>query len=204
MAVGGQAALTSADLRSRPDTFKRGLVSTKLLHGLAAAVAALALLLGSQRARADEPVRPRHHDVGVYPHTSARLPLFLVGAGTTAVFYGAAAGASYLWPTAPGAKDLRLPLVGPFMALGKTGCAVNNPGCNTLFVVLRAILTSIDGVAQVGGVGVMGEALFLPTTIDSPAARRRARRQSAKAFEIHPVPFVSGSDGVGLGVIGRF
>jgi hypothetical protein len=175
------------------------------LTALLAAAAAVAVLGIGTNARADEPVRPQRHDVGVYPTTSTRLPLFLIGAGTTAVFYGAAVGPSYLWPTAPGASDLRIPIAGPFMALGKTGCAKDDPGCSTLIVVLRALLTGIDGVGQVGGLGFMGEALFLPTTVDSPAAARRRRRlESARSFEIHPVPIMSGKDGVGLGVIGRF
>ncbi len=175
------------------------------LAALCAAAASLALLLVGVQAHADEPVRPQRHNVGVYPHTSARLPLFLVGAGTTALAYGAGLGASYAWPTAPGATNLRIPVAGPFLALGKTGCAASDPGCSTLVVVLRAILTSIDGVAQVGGLGVIGEALFLPTTIDTPAARRRLeRRQAARSFEIHPVPIVSGRDGLGLGLVGRF
>lgn len=178
--------------------------SCRPLALLLAAAAAAVLVLAGPSARADEPVRPRRHDVGVYPHTSTRLPLFLIGAGTTVLAYGAALTPSYVWPTAPGASDLRIPIAGPFLALGKTGCAKTDPGCSTLIVVLRAILTGIDGVAQVGGVGIMGEALFLPTTIDSPSASRRHRRQTARSFQIMPVPMVSGRDGLGLGVVGRF
>jgi hypothetical protein len=181
--------------------------SKRFHHPLAlllALAAAVVVVSAGTSARADEPVRPPHHDVGVYPQSSARLPLFLIGAGTTAVGYGAVLGTSYLFPSAPGALKLRYPVVGPFMALTATGCGKHDPGCSTIIVVLRAILTGIDGVAQVGGVGIMGEALFLPTTVGTPAASRRHRHKSARAFEIAPVPIVSGTDGVGLGVVGRF
>ncbi len=171
---------------------------------LVSAAIALTAVLAPSAARADEPVRPAPHDVGVYPQESTRLPLLLVGFGATAVWYGGAAGFSYLWPGAPGANDLRIPVAGPWMALKDTGCADNDPGCSTLIVVLRAILTTMDGVGQAGGIAVMGEALFLPTYADGAAPAPRARLRRSSALEIQPVPIVGDHGSVGLGVVGRF
>lgn len=166
----------------------------------------LALVLsGAAPAHADEPVRPTHVDPDVYPPPSTQWSLALVGLGVTTAWYGAALGFSYAWPDAPGAEDLRIPVAGPWMALGETGCADDDPGCSTFTVVLRAILTTMDAVGQTGGVLVAAEAMFLPT--QEPSARPKRRplpRLEREGFTVRPVPYAAGKDGVGLGLVGRF
>ncbi len=166
---------------------------------------ALPLLLVALPAGADEPERPTRRDPGVYPPPGAQTGLFFAGLGATAGWYGAAVGFSYLFPDAPGADDLRIPVAGPWMALADTGCAETDPDCSIFVVVLRAILTTIDAVGQTGGVAVMAEALFMPTQERAPARpERRQRLRRTSGVSVHPAPYVGGHDGVGLGVVGSF
>ncbi len=167
---------------------------------LAVGVGSAALLL-SAAAAADEPVAPDETDPGAYPPASARAQTIATGALVAGVWYGGALGASYLWPDAPGASELRIPVAGPWMALADTGCPAREPNCSTFFVVLRAILTTIDGVGQVGGLAVIAEGLLLPTADSATSTPRPAARGAAR---VTPVPYVAGRDGVGLGLIGVF
>jgi hypothetical protein len=185
------------------DARKAGVSAIRRRFWRAGWVAALVSILGCSLARdasADEPVRTESYDPGVYPPPSARWGLLAAGAGTTLVWYGGAVGFSYLWPDAPGANDLRVPIAGPWLALADTGCADDNPDCSTFTVVLRAILTAVDGIGQAGGLAVVGEALFLPTAAapSSPAPRRQA------ALSVKPVPMLAGGGAVGFGLVGQF
>ena len=172
---------------------------------------AAATLFGSAAALAQEAAAPAAAPSAVEARESAAtreaLPLEYPppGAGTTlavtgsAVFlgwYGVAWGHSLLEDDAPGAKDLRLPVVGPWMALSQAGCSAGNPDCSQVWVVVRAILNVVEGVGQAGGLAVLGESLFLPTREPSP--RARVQRPS-----LEPVPFVAG-DSLGLGLRGNF
>ncbi|MEZ4221239.1 MAG: hypothetical protein R3B13_09925 [Polyangiaceae bacterium] len=172
------------------------------------ATAAILTLIVSTPALADEPQRPERFDPSDYPPPHARWNLLLAGAGATAVWYGTAVGFSYLWPDAPGAKDLRIPVAGPWMALADTGCASDDPNCSTFTVVLRAILTTMDAIGQTGGVAVMVEAAVMPTREAAPPTRRRLpplrlQREDA-GIRWQPVPFTAGRDGLGLGIAGQF
>ena len=139
------------------------------------------------------------------PSPGAPGRLALAGGIVTGVWYGGALGASLLFPDAPGAEDLRIPVAGPFLALADTGCADSEPNCDTVLVVVRAILTTLDGIGQVGGVGMVIESLFLPTAHSSARGAPSPSSDSATLeTEIRPVPIVAGKDGVGLGVVGRF
>ena len=161
--------------------------------------------LGPRAALADEPVRPTRVDPGLYPPSGTQLNLALVGVGVTSFWYGAALGASYAWPDAPGAADLRIPVAGPWMALGETGCADDDPNCSMFTVVLRAILTTIDAVGQTGGVLAVAEAAFMPTQAAAPAKGRplpRLRRE--QGMLVRPVPYAAGKDALGLGLVGQF
>ena len=174
---------------------------------LALAAAAAGALFATVPAAADEPQRPVYYDSSAFPPGSTRYKLALTGAGITAAWYGAAYGFSRLWPEAPGAGDLKYPVVGPWMALADTGCADDDPDCSTFIVVLRAILTTMDGVGQAGGVAVIGEALFLPTaSAAAPPRRRRAPRPGggSDSFRLRPTPVASGKNGIGIGIAGTF
>ena len=162
-------------------------------------------------AAADEPVPPDVSDPGAYPPPTARWRLFGVGAAATAVWYGGAVGLSYAWPSAPRASDLRIPIAGPWLALSATGCPASDPDCSTFIVVLRAVLTGIDGVGQVGGLAAMAEAVFMPTAgpIGQATARRApttsAPTEDADRVFVQVRPFTMvGKDNLGVGLWGRF
>lgn len=135
-------------------------------------VLAAAGLMTVQPAAADEPEREVHHDPTAYPAPSARLPLFAVGAATTLVWYGGAVGGSYLYPTANGADELKIPIAGPWMSLAETGCPSTTPNCSTFWMVVGGILKGFSGIGQAGGIFVMLEGLFLPTVEPRAKATR--------------------------------
>jgi hypothetical protein len=167
---------------------------------------ALFLLSFAGVARAEEPLpsaadlvapRPAPADL---PPPGARTNLIVAGAATTVVSYGLALGASFMVeePDFRGAKDLRIPLAGPWLALAKTDCPETNPNCSKAGLVVTAILTLFDGVAQAGGLALIGEGLFLKTSSPRPAA------QKAEGPTVHAVPVSFEKGGVGLGVVGSF
>jgi hypothetical protein len=134
----------------------------------------LALLALSPNAHAGDPaddLKPQH-DPGVLPPDTTSNSMLLTGAALTVGWYGAAVGTSYLWQDSPGAKDLRIPVAGPVLALAKTGCS-DEEDCNAVWVVFRTILSSLSAVGQVGGVAVMAEALFLPRAASERQASAR-------------------------------
>jgi len=154
-------------------------------------------------ARAEEPLPPATAALppaADLPPPSARVNLIITGAATTLVSYGLALGASYLWTANDlnGSKDLRIPMAGPWMALGKTGCPASDPGCSKPLLVVGALLQVFDGVAQAGGLGITFEGLFLNTSSSRPAA------QKAEGTTVQAVPLNFEKGGVGLGVVGTF
>jgi len=144
------------------------------------------------------------------PPPSARTTHIVAGLTTTAISYGLALGASFLYEEDDlrGSKDLRIPVAGPWIALGKTGCPKNSPDCGTATLVIGAILTIVDGVVQAGGLGILGEGLFLNTSNGAAAPRKAEAGPAARLFALEPtvraVPLNFGKDGVGLGVVGTF
>jgi hypothetical protein len=133
-----------------------------------------------------------------YPPPSARRNLLLVGLGSTAVWYGGALAASYAAPDAAGAKDLRIPLAGPWMSLSHAGCD-GGPDCNTLLVVLGAIATTLDGIGQAAGLLLAAEGLFMPTQ----EPKRKRASLPHQGFELRP-SFDAGKNTVSFGVLGVF
>jgi len=180
----------------------------------------LPLALAAAPARAEEPASPAGPvaDSGPraaapaedLPPPSARTTHIVAGATTTVLSYGLALGASYLFKPEDlnGSKDLRIPIAGPWMALGKTGCPQTSPDCSTVTLVIGAILTVFDGVAQAGGLGIIGEGLFLKTSNGASAPRKAQSGQAPGLFAaettVRAVPVNFGKDGVGLGVVGTF
>ena len=139
-----------------------------------------------------------------YPPPSARRNLLLAGFGSSAVWYGGALAVSYAVDDPAMAKDLRIPLAGPWMALSHTGCG-GGPECNTLLVVLGAIATTLDGIGQAGGLALAAEGLFMPTQEPkrARAALRAKRAERHTDFDWRPT-FDAGKNSVGFGVLGVF
>jgi hypothetical protein len=154
-------------------------------------------------AHAEEPVSPAAAPAAPpaadLPPPSARANLILAGAATTVVSYGLAFGASYLYSEQDfrGSNDLRIPVAGPWMALGRTGCPTSDPGCSKPLLAVGVVLSIFDGVAQLGGLAVIGEGLFLNTS-SGP------RRKAATGPTVRAVPLNFEKGGVGLGVVGTF
>ena len=189
------------------------------------ALATAAGLLVSSFALAQEELEAELPEV-TYPPPGARVAVTLAGLGTTALSYGAAVGMSFIYPDSPGAQDLRVPVVGPWLAIGHKGCASGEPDCNDLVVILRIVLSAIDGVVQAGGLAIAVEGLFMPTQQPLPpsAPRPPAERPTGpmkvrpkapnpppaappgapKDLFLLPAPMTVGMRGLGVGIVGRF
>jgi hypothetical protein len=136
------------------------------------------------------------------PPPSARTYTLLGGLATTAGWYGLALGSSYIWPDTVGAKDLRIPVAGPWIAFSHSGCGPV-ADCHEALVVLRAFVTFFDGIGQAGGVMLIGQGLFLPTR--EPAARAHTSWKPFRGYAVEMQPtFDAGKNTVGLGVAGVF
>jgi hypothetical protein len=171
----------------------------------ASRVAAVGVLLAwSRGALAEEPTLDEvHYAPTELPPEAARGRLLLVGAALTAGWYGVGVGTSFLWRDAPNARDLRLPVVGPWMALGDAGCGSGEGKCTTLTVIGRTALAVASGVGQFGGLVAITEGIFLKTSSGaaSPKAALDPARNQARAWAALPVML---PDGAGVELVGRF
>jgi hypothetical protein len=141
-----------------------------------------------------KPVEPMTLDE--LPPPSVRGYTVLGGLATTAGWYGLALGASYLWPNTVGAKDLRIPVAGPWIAFAHSGCGPV-ADCHEVVVVGRALATLLDGVGQLSGLAIVAQGLFLST-------RERVQApKPARTLSLHPL-FDAGKNSVSLGVFGVF
>lgn len=148
------------------------LALTALLFGIA-------LALIPSVARADEPTRAAiDYRPEVRPESGVRVTTALAGAGLLAGGYGITLGTSFLWSDAPQASDLRLPVVGPVLAIANAGCGSQEAGCTTFISVARAVFAGIGGIVQVGGIGVLLESVFMTT--QSSAGQTSASNATAR------------------------
>ena len=159
-------------------------------------------LLFSPAAVAEEPLVPDSAKpapfVAQYPSPAARGTLALTGVAVFAGWYGAAIGESFLWPDAPEANKLRIPVVGPWLTLAHAGCSSSEANCSDVIAVFRAILAGVTAIGQVGGLAVLGEAAFLPTE------RGERALPPKRAVQVQNVTFTAGERGIGLGLSGAF
>jgi len=164
---------------------------------------------------ADEPQPLVRFDPDAVPPESTRTKVLLLGSAMTALSYGGALGASYLWSEDAGAADLRIPVIGPWIKLGHTTlCASEEFGCNNVMQVLGAVLVGFDGLGQIGGLALLSEGIFGPAG-KKQAAFRGASASAGGTFSSYftgqlgdvsfvPLPFVQAGSDVGLGVVGTF
>jgi hypothetical protein len=172
-------------------------------------VVSVALALGhTSLARAEEPTidEVRYHPTEL-PPDGTRARMLVTGAALTAGWYGVGVGTSFLWPNAKNARDLRLPVVGPWMALGDVGCGSKERDCRDTIVVLRTTLAVLSGIGQAGGLLAMVEGLFLNTGTLSAEAPVGPRTERPQALSSRPswaaVPVVL-PDGAAIEVVGHF
>jgi hypothetical protein len=167
--------------------------------GVLACGSAAMVLLAAGSAAAEEPTidQIEYHPAEL-PPDGARTRLILTGVGLTVGWYGAGVGVSYLWPDAPNSSDLRLPVVGPWLALGDVGCGPEESGCSTGIVVARTALAIVSGVGQAGGLFAIVEGLFMDTASSGPPP---AKAEVGPSFSAAPVVTANGA---GVEFFGRF
>jgi hypothetical protein len=124
-----------------------------------------------------------------------RVKLIAGGVAVTGLAYGAAFLAASAWPEVPGSSELKIPIVGPWIALAKNECSPDVRDCG-FEVYLRGILTVVDGLAQLGGLGIAGEGIFMTT-------ESRAAQPPRPALTVRPAPVITAT-GAGFGVVGTF
>lgn len=176
----------------------------KRLPNLGGCVLAASLLcpslLGMQRAEAAEPV-PMLHLSDDLPPPAARTRTLLIGGAVLGGFYGAALAASYGWEEDPGAADLRIPLVGPWLKLGQTELCSGLPEpaegerpCSDPLQVVGGVLSVISGIGQIGGLALLLEGTFMrtrtkgTTALWQPAGLRLGRSQGMASDWRRPLP----------------
>jgi hypothetical protein len=170
------------------------------LLGLLTCSATLAFASGD--AAAEEPTidQIEYHPAELPPE-GIRSRLILVGTALTVGWYGAAVGTSYIWPDAPNSHDLRLPVVGPWMALGDVGCGPRESNCTTVSVIARTALAVVSGVGQAGGLLAIVEGLAMDTGPSASAVSRGADTTRGTSWSAAPVVL---SGGGGVEFFGRF
>src|SRR6187397_2487247 len=93
------------------------------------ALAALVLSLAvSSSALADDAASPQDEVETPrpqvrYPPSSVRPKLIIGGLAISGLAYAAAFGTASNWPEVPGSDSLKIPIFGPWIALGHSGCA---------------------------------------------------------------------------------
>jgi hypothetical protein len=140
------------------------------------------------------------------PPPSARWLLLGVGVGTTALWWAGALGIGELWPSADHRAQLRIPVAGPFIDIGHTGCPAANPDCSTFQLVVRTVMVTLDAIGQAGGVALVLQGAVIGTaSVEAPRANQAARlRRSAHSPSVVPIPWLDGKSGGGIGLVGRF
>jgi hypothetical protein len=132
-----------------------------------------------------------------YPPFSVRPKLIAGGLGLFALSYGTGFLVSELAPTQPGIAKLQIPVVGPWMAIPENKCIEYASTDCTPELVGRGFIYGIAGLMQLGGLGLVTQALVMKT--EASAAPKPAEET---AFVV-PIPIVS-PNLVGLGLVGRF
>lgn len=178
------------------------------MKSASAIAAAAAIVFAAVGARAEEPAplaptlsvassaAPKQGDVLRYPPSSTRVFLIAGGATMFGASYGLSVFASETWSDAPGASALKIPVAGPWISFFQNGCPSGDCGAAPY---IRGVLTALDAFAQLGGLGLVAEGIFITTEAKDPAL---ARKPSPR-FAMQPFPVVT-ADHTGVGVIGTF
>jgi len=129
-----------------------------------------------------------------YPPPSVRPKLIAGGLGLFALSYGAGLLVAELAPTQPGIANFRIPIVGPWMAIPENKCIEYASTDCTPELAGRGIIYGVVGLAQIGGLALVTEAILMKTQVPAP---------KPEAATIMPLPIVSPTM-VGIGFAGRF
>ncbi|MCH2110218.1 MAG: hypothetical protein MK135_12890 [Polyangiaceae bacterium] len=192
-----------------------GLKSSTVQRVLWTGILAMAgIFLQAPLASADEPDPAAQFDTDGLPEPKARTKVLLVGTGVTLGFYGAAVGASYLWQNDYGASDLRIPVVGPWMKIGRTRlCEEDAENCYNVLKVIGAVLAGLDGLGQLGGVAILTQGILMKTAPKGSSGSWHSTTETAfsplsgyhsREFSVRALPLSGGGMDVGLGLVGEF
>lgn len=138
-----------------------------------------------------------------YPPPSVRWKLAALGVAITGLAWGASFASGQYWSTVPGATQLKIPVVGPWIALGKSGCATDDVDCSGAKIGVRGVVYVLDGIAQVAGLALIAEAIIMKT---EPS---RAKKDAAflglrvGGVEVSATPIVAPTMH-GVGLVGTF
>lgn len=129
-----------------------------------------------------------------YPPPSVRPKLIIGGVSLFALSYGAGLLVAELSPTQPGIANVRYPIVGPWIAIPQNKCIEYASTDCTPELVGRGIIYGVAGLAQLGGLALITEAIVMKTQVPAP---------KPEAATIMPLPIVTPTM-VGFGFAGRF
>ncbi|APR82924.1 Hypothetical protein A7982_08273 [Minicystis rosea] len=149
------------------------------------------------------PVEPTDVPEVHYPPPSTRFKLIGVGLLLTGAAWGTSFGVATNWPNVPGSAQLKIPIVGPWIALGKSGCSSDDPDCGAGTLGVRGALYVLDGIAQIAGLALIAEAIVMKT---EPAGEKKATALPTLRFhgvEVSAVPVTSPTM-KGIGLVGTF
>lgn len=133
-----------------------------------------------------------------YPPSSVRPRLIGGAIAITGIAYGIGFVGATSWPEIPGIDSLKIPVVGPWMSLSKLACVdPTNLDCGTE-LALRGTLLTIGGLAQLGGVALLTEALVMKTQAVAPSPET-----TESARFVLPIPMIT-PHSAGIGLIGTF
>lgn len=180
---------------------------------IVASLTTLALLGAATTAHAQDkptdvagiPAAPEASDAAPvvhYPPPLVRLKLIGFGLLVSGAAWGAAFGSARNWVTVPGSRQLQIPIVGPWMALGKSGCATDDPGCSGATVGIRGAMYVLDGIAQLAGIALIAEAIVMKTE-SAPERKSAFPGLRFGGVEVSAVPVTSPTM-KGFGLVGTF
>jgi hypothetical protein len=170
-----------------------------ILRSILVGAAALAVVsaFSLRASAADEPLPELH-----YPSSSVRIPVILGGLGVFGSAYGIGILAEREAQDIPGAKAVYVPIVGPWIALGKNACATSNPDCGAL-LELRGFLLGLEGVIQIAGTGLIIEGIVMKTESGSSKPKTGLLEYKRGDFSLKPMPLTS-KQLTGIGFTGTF
>lgn len=157
-----------------------------------------------------------------FPPPSTRWKLIAGGVLLTGAAWGISYACAYEWPyidpsrqptvpTAfmplipsgpPGMAGFKIPIVGPWIALGESGCGSDETSCGVKIGV-RAAAYVLDGIVQAAGLALIAEGIFMKTEAPVETDKKSVLMLHFRGVEVMPVPVVSASMS-GLGLAGTF
>lgn len=136
-----------------------------------------------------------------YPPPSVPWKLAGIGVFITGAAWGASFASGQYWSTVPGAAQLKIPIAGPWIALGKSGCATDDPNCEGAKIGIRAVVYVLDGLVQLAGLGLITEAIVMKTEPRKQKSSFLGVRY--RGVEVSAIPIATPTMS-GVGFVGSF